>query len=342
MKKLRLGKTELRVTTIGLGGIQITKVSEDEAVSTIKRGIDLGINLIETARGYFDSEDKIGKALKGKRKGVIIVTKAGQREKAVLAKSIDESLSSLKTDYIDLYQLHGVDNEEDYRRTLSSGGALEALEEAKKKGKILHLGLSSHSLDLARKIVKDDLFESIQIPISFINTEVEESGFLKEAREKDIGVIAMKPLGGGRLEDPGLCLKYIFSLKSVVPVVGVQSVREVEELVKIAEDPTRLRKSDFRKMEEIRKEIGSYFCRACRYCEPCPEGISIFSVLWLPVYVKQMGKQRVLSGHSLQDIEKAKNCTQCGKCEERCPFHLSIIAGLTRSITLLEKLKTKN
>lgn len=296
MKKLRLGKTELRVTTIGLGGIQITKVSERKAISTIKRGIDLGINLIETARGYFDSEDRIGKALKGKRKGVIIVTKAGEREKEVLAKSIDTSLSSLKTDYIDLYQLHGVDNEEDYRRTLSPGGALEALEEAKKKGKILHLGLSSHSLDLARKIVKDDLFESIQIPISFINTEVEESGFLKEACEKDIGVIAMKPLGGGRLEDPGLCLKYIFSLKSVVPVVGVQSVREVEELVKIAEDPTRLRKSDFRKMEEIRKEIGSYFCRACRYCEPCPEGISIFSVLWFPVYVKQMGKQKVLSG----------------------------------------------
>ncbi len=206
MKKVRLGRTGLRVSRIGLGGIQITKISGKEAVSTIRRGLDLGINLIETARGYSDSEDKIGRALQGRRRETVLVSKAGGREGKILRERIEESLSHLKTDYLDLYQLHGVDSEEDYKRSLSPGGALEALEKAKKEGKVLHCGLSSHSLDLARKVVRDNFFESIQIPISFVTTEVEKSEILEEASRKNIGVIAMKPLGGGRLEDPRLSL----------------------------------------------------------------------------------------------------------------------------------------
>jgi len=342
MKRIQLGKIPLKVSRLGLGGIQFSKISVEETCRIIHYACDLGINFIETARGYFDSEEKIGRAIKGIRNGLVLASKAGGKNADNFAESINQSLKAFCTDHIDIYQFHGVDREEDLDGIMGPGGALEVAEKAIRQGKIGHIALSTHSLEIARKIVEEETFSSIQLPISFINYEVEESGILEQAAEKGIAMLAMKPFGGGRLENARLCLGYVYSLPDVVPLIGVDNVEQVDELVRLTDEEIVFDKQDLREIERIKRTVGTRFCRACRYCEPCPEGISIYGVLYFPVYLKQLGLEKVLSGSAPQKVEKSNDCTECGKCEERCPFDLSIIEGMKYSRQLLEEAREKS
>ena len=336
MEKVRLGRTGAMVSPFGLGGVQFSKITQEEVTRTIRRALELEVNFLETAHGYFDSEEKIGTAMEGRWEGMVLATKTGPSEPKTVMDHLHESLRRLRTDTIHLYQMHGVDREEGYasaRRCLE-----EALLHAKAEGKIGAVGVTTHSLDLAVKMLEDDVFDSIQLPISFINHEVLERGFIEAAAQRDVGLIAMKPMGGGRLGDPRLCLGYIYALENVVPVVGVERPEQVEQLVHITEHPPRLTEADRRRMKEIQEEVGKYFCRACNYCQPCPEEIPIYRVLYFPVYIKQMGVERILSSGTVQVVQESERCVECGQCEERCPFGLSIIEGLKRSREMLAEL----
>ena len=337
MERIRLGRTGAMVSSFGLGGIQFSKITQTEVTRTIRRALELGVNFLETAHGYFDSEGKIGAAMEGRWAGMVLATKTGPGEPKTVMEHLHESLRRLRTEYIHLYQMHGVDREEGHasaRRCME-----DALLDAKADGKIGAVGVTTHSLDLAMKMVEDDVFDSIQLPISFINQEVVERGLIEAAAQRDVGLIAMKPLGGGRLGDPRLCLGYIYELKNVVPVVGVETPEQVEQLVHITEHPQTLTEADRRRMQEIEAEVGKYFCRACNYCQPCPEEIPIYRVLYFPVYIKQMGVERVLSSGTVQVVQDSERCVECGECEERCPFGLSIVAGLKRSRKMLAELR---
>lgn len=328
MQKLILGRTGLEVSKLGLGGVPLAKISTDEAIQVVTTGLDLGVTFVETARGYWDSEEKMGKAIKGRRDKVVIASKANAKSAEEIRKRIEESLKAIDTDYIDLYQYHGCDTKEAYGHITKTGGVLEGMLKVKEQGKIKAIGFSSHQLELVLEIIDDDVFDSAQLPISFMNVENHQKGLFEKAKQKNIGLIAMKPFGGGRLSDARLCMGYQLSLDNVAATVGVETCEQVRELVELTEHPPVLTESDRDEMESIRKELGTRFCRACNYCQPCPQDIKIYEVLWLPVYLKQWTINRVLTRERIEMVRHATNCTECGECEQRCPFDLEIVDGL--------------
>ena len=211
MKKTRFGKTGLEISKIGFGGIPIQRLSEDEAVQVVQRCLDLGVTFIDTANGYTTSEERIGKALAGstvQRDQVVIATKTGARDKATALVHLELSLERLQTDYIDLWQFHGVSTFEAYEQVLGPDGAMEAAHEALQAGKIKHIGVTSHSMDIALEMVPSGHFESIQFPFNFITSEPADE-LLPLAQEHDLGFIAMKPFAGGMLDQANLAIKYL-------------------------------------------------------------------------------------------------------------------------------------
>lgn len=338
MRTITLGKSGIAVSAVGLGGIQFSKITKREAARVIGTALDCGINFFETAHGYFDSEEKIGFALRGKRDGLILASKSGPRDGKTFTAHIDESLKRLHTDMIDIYQLHGVDSRGDLDRALAPRGAVGAAHKAIRRGKIRSLGVSSHSLQICLHVLKLGIFDSIQYPISLINTEVPRSGLLGRSGRKNVGLIAMKPLGGGRISNPRLALGYIFRHPRVVPVVGVETPEQVRQLARIAAKPPRLGPRDYERLAGIRKTLGKNFCRACRYCEPCPQGISISSCLYFPIYIKQTGVRRNLAKGVPDYLEQAAKCTACRRCEDRSPFHLHIVDALKENLALARRL----
>lgn len=337
MQSIVLGRSGICVSAVGLGGIQFAKISQRQTTRAIRTALDLGINFLETAHGYWDSEKKIGTALRGKRQGVVLASKSGPDNAKAFADHINESLRRMRTEFIDIYQFHGVDTREALDRALGPRGAIKAAQKAIRQGKIRSLGISSHSLELSLHILKLDQFDTIQYPISLINTEVPRSGLLGLARRKNVGLIAMKPLGGGRISNARLALGYIYRHPRVVPVVGVETAEQVRQLALIAQRPPRLGSRDWQKIRRVRRTIGTTFCRTCRYCEPCPQGIPIYRVLYLPIYLKQMGVRRALGKQIPAWLAKAAECTACRRCESRCPFHLHIVDGLKENLALARR-----
>ena len=328
MRKMVLGRSGLEVSAVGLGGIQFSKISKAETARVIAAALDEGVDFLETAHGYFDSEEKIGAALRGKRSKVVLASKNSARDGKAFTQLLDESLRRLRTDCIDVYQLHGVDDHESLKRAMAPRGAINAAAKAIRQGKVRSVGITSHSLEISLKSLDVEAFDSLQYPISLINTEVPRSGMLSKARRRNIGLIAMKPLGGGRLDNARLALGYIYRFRGVVPIVGVETAEQVRQLARIARRPPRLSAADFEKLRGLRRSVGTTFCRACRYCEPCPEQISIYRVLYFGVYVRQMGARRYVKNGIPAWLAQAEKCTECGLCERRCPFNLHIRQGL--------------
>ncbi len=338
MRTITLGRTGFTVSAVGLGGIQFSKITKRETARVIGTAREHGINFFETAYGYFDSEEKVGFGLRGRRDGAILASKTGARDGKTFAAHIDESLRRLRTDMIDIYQFHGVDSREALDQVMRRRGPFDAANKAVRQGKVRSLGISSHSLELCLHVLKLDLFDSIQYPISLINTEVPRSGLLGQARRKNVGLIAMKPLGGGRITNARLALGYIYRHPRVVPVVGVETPDQVRQLARIASKPPRLGPRDFERIKRIRNTVGTTFCRVCRYCEPCPEGIPIYRVLYFPIYIKQLGAKHCVKNGVPDWLEKASHCIECYKGEARCPSHLHIVDGLKANLALARRL----
>ena len=332
MRKMVLGRTGIEVSAVGLGGVQFSKIPDKEVAAVLEAGRQEGITFLETAHGYFDSEEKMGRALRGRRDGLVIASKNGKTDGREFMRCLEESLRRLRCEYFDIYQLHGVDTLGSLRQRLAKGGAVEAARKAIEQGKIRSLGITSHSMDICLRVLKDDLFDTVQYPISLINTEIPRSGMLALARRHNVGLIAMKPMGGGRIDTARLGLGYVYRLRGVVPVVGVETPRQVRELAAVARRPPRLGARDWAEIRRIRRTLGKTFCRACRYCEPCPRGISIFRLMYFPIYVKQMGAERFVKDGLPDWMRQAETCTGCRKCEVRCPFHLRIVAGMQASL----------
>ena len=262
MKTMRLGKTGLEVSRIRMGGIPLTRPTEAEAIKMIRRAFDLGVNFIDTAYGYGDgmSEERIGKATAGRREQVLLATKGGGRDKGATLKSIEVSLKRLNTDYIDLWQFHGISTFETLEWVLERG-PMEEAQKALRTGKVRHIGMSSHSLEVALKAVSSGHFETIQFPLNFVSNEAADE-LAPLAREHDVGFIAMKPFAGGRIKDANLAIKYLLQFDHVVPDPGIEKIEEIEEIVGIVNsEQWELTERERREMEEIRARVGPRFCR---------------------------------------------------------------------------------
>lgn len=319
----RLGKTELKVSLIGFGGIPIQRVSMEESARVIHRAEELGINFIDTARGYTVSEEYIGYALKGRRDKWHVATKSMARTKEAMIKDIDISLKNLKTDYIDLYQIHNIKEMDSYNLIVSENGALQALLQAKKEGKIGHIGITFHSLDVLKHAIESGLFETVMYPFNIVENQAEDA--FKRARELDLGVIAMKPMAGGALKNGTLAMRFIAENKNITSLIpGMADLNEVEENVKAIENFSGLKEEEVKNCIKIRKELGESFCRRCGYCAPCPNGIDIpFNFILRAYYENYDLKDWAIDRYKSMKSH-AEDCRECGICEGRCPYNLPI------------------
>lgn len=323
MDKGRLGRTGLMVSRLGFGSIPIQRLSEEDAIAVIHRCLELGINFLDTANGYTTSEERIGKAIAGRREGLIIGTKTLDRTPQGIANHLKLSLARLQVESIDLYQFHNVSDMETLNKIIAPGGLLTVVAEAKKAGKVKHIGITSHQIDAAREAIKSGCFETIMFPFNFITREDGEE-LLKLAREFDVGFIAMKPLSGGMLSDATLAFKYLLQFPDVVPIPGIERVEEIEEIVRIVATSEPLTAAEQAEMERLRQELGNRFCRRCDYCQPCGEGIPISMVLQIESLFKRVPVADFFNRFGSQ-MEKALDCIQCGDCEARCPYGLPIM-----------------
>jgi predicted aldo/keto reductase-like oxidoreductase len=295
----------------------------DEAVKVIKESLDLGINFFDTAIAYTDSEDKIGLAIKGiPRHELVIATKSPANDKKTFLEHVDASLKRLKLDYIDIYQLHGVSSEEVFNKVMAQDGAFEGLELAIKQGKVRFPGFSSHTMPIAKKMLLTNKFYSMQIPFNFIDREAEEE-VIPLAKRMNMGIIAMKPLGGGLLDNANLCFKYLMQFDGVVPDPGIEKPGEMRQIADVVNKMEPLTSMEKELMEKIRKETGDHWCHRCDYCQPCPNKIRISMVLNIKALIKRMPYERAfnMAGNFMPLVDK---CTECNSCINKCPYNLDI------------------
>jgi uncharacterized protein len=323
MKRITLGNTGIEAVRLAFGGIPIQRVSETQAIETVLYAIEKGMDFIDTSRMYTTSESRIGKALKETDKKVSVATKSFARSADGIQKDIEISLKQLQLEYIDLYQCHGISSEEEYRLITSPNGAISGLIKAKEKGLIGHLGITGHSLDLLEKIIDDGLFETIMVCFSFLEPAAKEI-IIPKAREKQIGIIAMKPFSGGVIEAPEVALKWILSFPDILVLAGVEGKKFIDQNWRVFQGSYEINDEESQTIDRIRKEFDKIFCRRCDYCLPCPAEIPIQFVLGAHSFIKRMGPGALQNPIFANMLEKAANCTECGDCMERCPYDLPI------------------
>lgn len=322
MEYRTLGKTGLKISRVGFGGIPIQRVDAEKTKELMQALVEEGINYIDTARGYTVSEEYLGYALEGIRDKFVLATKSMARTKEAMAKDIETSLTNLKTDYIDLYQVHNPQMK-DLDVVISENGALEALMEAKEAGKIGHIGLTAHSLEVFERALELDWVETIMFPYNIVETQGAE--LIHKCKEKNVGFVDMKPLAGGAIEDATLAIRFICANEDVTVVIpGMYDVKEVKQNVEAGCDTTPLTNEELEKMESIRKELGTNFCRRCNYCQPCPQGVNISGSFLMQGYFRRYGLQDWAKERYGAFSTKASACIECGACESRCPYNLPI------------------
>ncbi|MCI8515216.1 MAG: aldo/keto reductase [Lachnospiraceae bacterium] len=334
MKMVTLGKTGLVISRMGLGGIPIQRADVASAKALIQGMIEAGVNYIDSARGYTVSEEYLGEALEGYRDKFILATKSMSRTKEEMAKDIDISLKNFRTDYIDLYQIHNPSPEQ-FEQVQGEGGALEALKEAKAAGRIGHIGITLHSLDLFKKALELDWVETIMYPYNIVETQAEE--LIAECAKRGIGFICMKPLAGGAIEDGRLAMRFIAKNPNVTVIIpGMAEVKELTENIRAVEDETPLTAEEEAGMAAVKEELGTNFCRRCNYCAPCTVGIAIPGVFLMEGYYRRYGLKDWAMGRYEAMPVKAKDCIGCGVCETRCPYHLPIREMLKRASAVMD------
>ena len=299
------------------------RISKEEAIKVICRSEELGINFIDTARGYGISEVFIGDALKDRRKEWIIASKTMARDKETMKTEVEISLSNLNTNYIDLYQFHNVKTMNDYEKILSQDGAYSALEEAMVAQKIRHIGITSHSLDVLRIAVESGKFETIMYPYNIVETQAYE--LFRRANELNIGVIAMKPMAGGVLTDGTIAMKFILENKFISSAIpGMASIKEVEENSRVGSSFVSLTYEEREKALSDANKLGNEFCRRCGYCAPCPRGIDIPTMFVIRGYKESYNLPTWAEERYHAMKSSAKDCIECGACEGKCPYNLPI------------------
>lgn len=342
MLKRRLGRTNFEASVVGFGGIPIQRRGWDEAVAVVQRALEMGVNYIDTARAYQDSEDKIGGAIKGCRDRLFIATKTVQRLREGAVEHIDESLRRLGTDYVDLLFIHGVDSEADLSRFLGSGGALEAFKEAQMAGKVRYIGISGHQNPVLVSAIKTGVFDVILASYNLTNTDADNELF-PLAKELDIGISVMKSIAGGALGVPPeavqfqvadravttaeAALRFVLSNPQIHTVIpGMGKFSEVEANVPLGYVPQSMDSLEVSVLHEKASGLGLTFCQGCGYCVPeCPEEINIPEVLRLQAFHDQYGMTGYAKAtYRNRYAEKVDLCTECQACTERCPAQLDI------------------
>lgn len=319
MQKIRLGKTNLMVSASAFGALPMQRITFDEAKLILRKAYNNGINFFDTANAYSDSEDKIGYALSDIRKNIIIATKSGANDKKTLLQHIELSLKRMKTDYIDILQLHNPailpnpdDNESLY------GGLLEA----QKKGYVRFIGITNHRFKVAEEAVSSNKYDTVQFPFSSLASD-SEIALTKLAQEYDVGFIAMKGLAGGLITNASTTFSFIKQYKNVVPIWGIQKEFELDEFIEMEKNPPIFDDNMKFLIQKDRDELIGNFCRGCGYCLPCPSNIDIPTVARMSLLLRRSPYKPLIDYDNKQKMMNINNCIKCGACAKRCPYGLN-------------------
>jgi predicted aldo/keto reductase-like oxidoreductase len=305
---------------VSFGALPIQRVDIAAADVILMKAYEGGINFFDSARSYTDSEEKLGHGLASVRGKIFLATKTKSETKDGVFRDVETSLSKLKTDYIDIYQLHFVKKCPDPGDT---NGAIFALEELKRQGIAKNIGVSAHSLEIARQLLSLGILDTIQYPLSYLSTE-DELAFVKECAEADVGFIAMKALAGGLLSSAPAAYAFMNTIPNAVPIYGFQKETEVDELLDCVKKKLEMNDALSAKIEQDRQALGHEFCRGCGYCLPCPSNIPIGTANRIDLFLQRSQVRTYLTDEWNEKIQRIKNCIRCNACVSRCPYGLDI------------------
>ena len=315
---MRLGKTNLEVNKNGFGALPIQRCTMQEAVEILKKAYDNWIDFYDTAHFYTDSEEKMGNAFKDiPREKIYIASKTAAETPEVFWSDLETSLKSLKTDYLDLYQFHNISFVPKKDDEL-----FKAMLEAKEKGMIRHIGITTHKITFAHEAIESGLYETLQYPFSYLSGE-EEIELVEKCKKFDVGFIAMKAMGGGLITNSKASFAFLNQFDNVLPIWGVQKISELDEF--LSYDSTTVLDDELKStIENDKKELGEDFCRGCGYCMPCPEEIKISICARMSLWVRRFPTEPHLTEEWQKTMAQTENCIECYACVDKCPYELDI------------------
>jgi len=318
MDTITLGRTGITVNQVGFGALPIQKVDQEAAAELLRKAYRNGVNFYDTARMYTDSEEKIGYALADVRSQIVIATKTTATDVATFWTDLETSLQQLQTSYIDIYQFH---NPENFPRPGDGSGLYEAMLEAREKGMIRHIGITSHRLPVALAAVESGLYETMQYPFSYLAVE-REVELVRRCRQLEVGFIAMKALSGGLITQAAAAYAYMAQYDNVLPIWGIQWPEQLEEFLSYRADPPKLEGDLNEIIARDRQELSGEFCRGCGYCLPCPADIEIPIAARMILLLKRASEAVYLNEEWQEKMSHAADCTHCNHCLEHCPYGL--------------------
>ncbi len=322
-----LGQTGITVDKNGFGALPIQRISTEDAVKLLRKAYESGITYFDTARSYSDSEKKCGIAFEGIRENIFIATKTMAQTGENLKKDLENSLSLLRTDHIDVYQLH---NPSFVPIPGGEDGLYDALLEAKAAGYIKHIGITNHRLDLAKKAVESGLYEVLQFPFCYLATDADKA-IVELCKEKNVGFVAMKSLSGGLITNSRAAAAFANEYDNVLPIWGVQRESELDEFIGYIDDPPKMDDEIRALIESDQKSLAGDFCRGCGYCMPCPVGIEINNCARMSLLLRRSPSAGHLSEAGQEKMKKIENCLHCNACASKCPYGLDTPALLAKN-----------
>ncbi len=318
MQKTRLGRTNLLVTRTSFGALPIQRISFDEARNILLKAYNSGINFYDTARMYTDSEEKLGYAFSDIRKDIIIATKSVATDRKTLLEHLEISLKNMKTDYVDILQLHNPGVLPDPEDPESSYAGLM---EAKKKGMVRFVGITNHKIKTALDAVESGLYDTMQFPLSSLSSEIDLE-LIEVCRKKDIGLIAMKAMSGGLITNAASTFAFLRQFDNVVPIWGIQREAELDEFLELENNPPTLNEELWEVIKKDRTELAGNFCRGCGYCMPCPAGIEIPTQARMSLLLRRAPYEPYLSDEFKEKMKLINKCIECGQCKNHCPYSI--------------------
>lgn len=327
MNQVTLGSTGITTVQNAFGALPIQRISTEESTKILRRAFEGGMRFFDTARAYSDSEEKMGVALADLRDQILIATKTMAQTPEEFWDQLETSLKNLRTDYIDLYQFHCVNQ---VWRPGDGSGMYECMLEAKKQGKIRHIGVTAHKLEVAFDLVESGLYETLQYPFSYLASP-REIELVKLCRERNVGFIAMKGLAGGLLSNSRAIMAFMSQFDNVLPIWGIQRESELEEWLSYMDQTPVMDDEIAAFIKKEQDELMGDFCRGCGYCMPCPSGITINQCARMSLMIRRAPSAGWLSEHWQAEMEKINDCVECGACMKKCPYGLEIPALLRKN-----------
>lgn len=327
METVRLGKTEIIVNKNGFGALPVQRIGKDDAVYLLQKAFYNGMNFFDTARFYTDSEEKLGEAFSHLRHRLFIATKTAAVTAEEFWKDLETSLRLLKTDYIDIYQFH---NPAFCPKPEDGTGIYEAMLEAKKQGKVRHIGITNHRLAVAREAIESGLYETLQFPFCYLATEKDQE-LVEGCKKADMGFIAMKALSGGLITNSAAAYAYLAQFDNVLPIWGIQRESELDEFLSYIEHPPVMTQEIQALIERDRRMLAGDFCRGCGYCMPCPAGIEINNCARMSLLLRRAPYQEYTTPQWQEKMKRIEGCLGCGRCKSKCPYGLDTPALLKRN-----------